>query len=92
MIYVVIFLRSFLKRNISTEILDELEVLFFSSRKSFILRNEVYTSITDTIRMPKVLQAPDNSVQPVATPSILATQLDDRALRNVEEVEFVLFI
>ncbi|CAG9531100.1 unnamed protein product [Cercopithifilaria johnstoni] len=57
-----------------------------TKRTSFILRDEVYTSITDTIKMPKILYAPDDSVQPAASPGILATQLNDAALRNFEEV------
>uniref|UniRef100_A0A1I7W0K8 LSDAT_euk domain-containing protein n=1 Tax=Loa loa TaxID=7209 RepID=A0A1I7W0K8_LOALO len=40
----------------------------------------------DTIEMPKVLYAPDDSIQPPASSSVLATQLDGTAFRNLEEV------
>lgn len=83
----------FWKTNISIEMFlmrREYKLVFFSFKRSFILRDEVYTSITDTIEMPKVLYAPDGSIQPAASPSILATQLDDTALRNFE-VEYILF-
>ncbi|KAL3998389.1 Ion transport family protein [Acanthocheilonema viteae] len=57
-----------------------------SFRRSFILRDEVYTSITDTIKMPKVQYSPDGSVPPTASSSIHATLLDNTTLRNSKKV------
>ncbi|VIO96455.1 Uncharacterized protein BM_BM4357 [Brugia malayi] len=57
-----------------------------TKRRSFILRDEVYTSITDTIEMPKVLYALDDPVQRAASPSIRATQLGNMAFKNLEKV------
>ncbi|MCP9260167.1 Transient receptor potential cation channel subfamily M member [Dirofilaria immitis] len=70
--------------NILTEKKHGLEVLSF--RRSFILRDEVYTSITDTIKMPKVMHAPDGSVRTAASPNVLATQFSDAAIKNLDEV------
>ncbi|KAM3721127.1 Transient receptor potential channel [Dirofilaria immitis] len=57
-----------------------------TKRRSFILRDEVYTSITDTIKMPKVMHAPDGSVRTAASPNVLATQFSDAAIKNLDEV------
>ncbi|EJW79617.1 hypothetical protein WUBG_09473, partial [Wuchereria bancrofti] len=56
-----------------------------TKRRSFLLRDEVYTSITDTIETPKVLYALDGPVQRTTSPSIRATQLDNIAFENFEK-------
>uniref|UniRef100_A0A8R1U0B4 TRPM SLOG domain-containing protein n=1 Tax=Onchocerca volvulus TaxID=6282 RepID=A0A8R1U0B4_ONCVO len=58
-----------------------------AKRKSFILRDEIYTSITDAIKMPKIMYAPKfNSVRTAASPSVFATRFDDATARNFEQV------
>lgn len=63
--------------------------LFFYFRRSAIFRDEVYTSITDTIEMPKVFFTSNDSLQHTATssPNIFATtKLNHSAFRHLHEV------
>uniref|UniRef100_A0A915PI99 TRPM SLOG domain-containing protein n=1 Tax=Setaria digitata TaxID=48799 RepID=A0A915PI99_9BILA len=66
--------------------LSEVRKVHEITKKSFILRDEVYTSITDTIEMPKVLRYPDDSFRPVASPGVPAAEFGDATHRNFEEV------
>uniref|UniRef100_A0A158Q738 LSDAT_euk domain-containing protein n=1 Tax=Elaeophora elaphi TaxID=1147741 RepID=A0A158Q738_9BILA len=68
------------------ELSETRKIYKFTERKSFLLRDEVYTSITDTIEMPKILYTPGGSVEPSISPGIPATHFNNTALRNFDEV------
>ncbi|VDO53143.1 unnamed protein product [Onchocerca flexuosa] len=78
------------KLHCMDELTKTCNVYQIAKRKSFILRDEVYTSITDAIKMPKIMYSPNNSLRTAASPSIFATQLNDATVRNFEQCSLAL--